>query len=815
MTLTLYIYQNPNNANKVRLQAQGSLNLPAAQGGAANNPCSAHGSIDFSGSRLCVGSAGNTLTYSAIAVANTSNFIDYQPALLLTGLSSSVVSSSAPYVFLNAWPNYPDTPTPVFHISPNYVSGTPIYSYSDFSGTFAQLGFGSTTGTLGTWQITGTNQLINVEFGPPPASGNLTFYIFENPNNSNKVRLQAQGSLKLGTPLIGPTSNACSSLGAISFLTRQVCAGTFGDTSTYEITSVNSSAFNNYLPKLNLGGVLASANDPSLLSNPSPFASLDASSNRFHISPNYVSGTPICSYSDFSGTFAQLGFGSTTGTLGTWMVYATAADGSTITNTVDIEFGYVPPCGSNVLTFYIFENPNNSNKVRLQAQGSLNLPAAQGGATANPSALYGTIDVDASIISAGTVVNTLSYGITPVANNGNFLNYNPSALILDGISASPSTAVSPHVGMYCSAAYSPVQSERFFIAPGYVSGTPICTHSDFSGTFAQLGFGTTTGTLGTWQITGTNNYITIQFGYSPPCDASPPAPPIPPTPFVPPAAPDLPSFFLPQIAATSDGCKEEARPYVTFSSARSVDHASVHDPYPLGREASFSLLLGGMIGAEYGTQTLFFSFETLQPARIGLRKANHDRPYIDQYVDLHLSGPDGLIPLGSDNFANSSLLQGGIKHPSGQVVTTADVTVDLGYAECDYWTTGYAVSDCASAVVPVTTAVDIPDPGDPLRSPFGAIMPPAVYGFTVSSSQWPQLPFCVELAVIPPVTPLVSGLISRAEPVARLALVKLEGIAWGSSAATGALAGAKRLSGIADAQAAPLATITRVSPYSE
>lgn len=182
-----------------------------------------------------------------------------------------------------------------------------------------------------------------VALAATPAEAILTFYIFENPANSNKVRLQAQGSLNLGAPDIGPTSNACSLKGSIDFDASLLCAGSFGDTVTY--TSVtpfaNTANFLNYVPSsLIVDGISASDNLPTANPNPTPYAFLDALSNRFYISPNYVSGGLISSFSDFSGTFTQLGFGNTTGTLGTWTIGT-----GPVTDSINIQFGAPPGPG--------------------------------------------------------------------------------------------------------------------------------------------------------------------------------------------------------------------------------------------------------------------------------------------------------------------------------------------------------------------------------------------------------------------------------------------------------------------------------------
>lgn len=253
----------------------------------------------------------------------------------------------------------------------------------------------------------------------------------------------------------------------------------------------------------------------------------------------------------------------------------------------------------------------------------------------------------------------------------------------------------------------------------------------------------------------------------------------------------------------SYGSSDVASP--NFNYPRYVKHASVHQPYDLGKVDAFGITLEGMIGAESGSQTLFFAFETLSPARIGLRMICGD-VYKNQYVSLNLSDESGLIPLGIDSFAKSSLLA------PQQVVTVSQVTISLGYVANGYWTKGYGFNDGASLSIPSITVGAVDDVHAPFQSPYGAIMPARKYRFTVTSSQWPQLHFCAQLAVIPPGR-LSAELASRAEPTARLALVKPTGIAESQAAPAAQLVTPRLAAGAATGEAAPTAAITRVSPY--
>lgn len=167
--LTFYIFENPANGNNVRLLAEGSLTTPSVAASPAS--CAVNGAIDFAGSSICAGTQAVDLrNYVTTPIANTNNFLNYSPAVLLTGSTSSIDSPASPFAYLDVFSNQ-------FYISNQYVSGTQISSYSDFVGNFNTLlgPTATTSGTLGTWMIgTGpldpTNTVI-VQFGAPPGPG--------------------------------------------------------------------------------------------------------------------------------------------------------------------------------------------------------------------------------------------------------------------------------------------------------------------------------------------------------------------------------------------------------------------------------------------------------------------------------------------------------------------------------------------------------------------------------------------------------------------------------------------------------------------
>lgn len=222
--------------------------------------------------------------------------------------------------------------------------------------------------------------------------------------------------------------------------------------------------------------------------------------------------------------------------------------------------------------------------------------------------------------------------------------------------------------------------------------------------------------------------------------------------------------------------------------------------------AALRATLTGVVGAESGTQTLFFSFRTFSPSRIGLLLVRGQR-YEDQYIETSLHDDNGPIPVGIDGFARSSL-----EYPL-EFERVTSISLGLGYVECGYWEDGYALNDCLSFATKQVEQDAYGDLDYKFDSPYGAIMPPGQYGFTVSNSQWPKLPYKVLLAIIPP-GELSATLECKSDPQARIGLAPLGGVVEMRSDINGVVAG--RLSvaaGVVEMTTAPTAMIERVSPY--
>jgi len=211
-----------------------------------------------------------------------------------------------------------------------------------------------------------------------------------------------------------------------------------------------------------------------------------------------------------------------------------------------------------------------------------------------------------------------------------------------------------------------------------------------------------------------------------------------------------------------------------FNRPQYVRFASIHDSRDLGQIPAEGVVLDGLVGAQSGTQTLFFRFHSPQPARIGLRRVLLN-PYTDQYIALGLRGPDGLlIPVQPDapptppgdtfrlvsDGGFSNLAEGYARN--GYWDEGGSGAPPQGHVEDGYWDDDYSVIDFGGGY----SVVDLKEGEDLILVPpvisleFGAAQevdslaiaaaeqrPPGIYTVTVSSSQWPQLPFRLQLLV--------------------------------------------------------------------
>jgi hypothetical protein len=242
----------------------------------------------------------------------------------------------------------------------------------------------------------------------------------------------------------------------------------------------------------------------------------------------------------------------------------------------------------------------------------------------------------------------------------------------------------------------------------------------------------------------------------------------------------------------------------SFNRPRYVRYASIHEPKDFGVVEFLRLDIEGDIGAQSGSQTLFFRFTTTKPARIGLRRVSLNR-YTDQYVSISLRNGNGeQIPLGIDGFANSQIID-----VTG-LELLAPEPLDVGYVDCGYWFTGYAQYDCFKLIFP--PRIFSGDPDDPFDSVSGELLPAGQYTFVVSSSQWPQVPYRIQ-AVVSPQVELAGTADIDISGFGRLALADLAGVADLEITPTGRLIEAYDLEGLSDLEIRPQATLNRQSPF--
>jgi hypothetical protein len=144
------IYESLGN---LVIQVSGSLNLPAPATG--NGICSQEGAIVPFFQSFCTGPAASNLKRYNLATGPNS----------FMGGSSIAPASSVSGETMMFW-----AANPVYAMFlPNaYVSGAPIVSGAIFNGkTLADIGLTPSSGTLGTWTLTGTGDTITLKVGQP------------------------------------------------------------------------------------------------------------------------------------------------------------------------------------------------------------------------------------------------------------------------------------------------------------------------------------------------------------------------------------------------------------------------------------------------------------------------------------------------------------------------------------------------------------------------------------------------------------------------------------------------------------------------
>ena len=184
------------------------------------------------------------------------------------------------------------------------------------------------------------------------------------------------------------------------------------------------------------------------------------------------------------------------------------------------------------------------------------------------------------------------------------------------------------------------------------------------------------------------------------------------------------------------GGSDDTRP--SFNRPQYTIHATKGDPRDLGSYSTADITVKGEIGAESGSQTLFFQFHITEQERILEIRGVQVNKYTDQYISFHLRDSSGrtlaLEPLPLDVIEDAAF---------------PPPAIQLGYVLCGYWETGYADSDCESAPAAWLSTEIIPGGPKSYYSRGEAILRNGTYGLIVSSSQWVRLPYELRIIVDP------------------------------------------------------------------
>lgn len=197
----------------------------------------------------------------------------------------------------------------------------------------------------------------------------------------------------------------------------------------------------------------------------------------------------------------------------------------------------------------------------------------------------------------------------------------------------------------------------------------------------------------------------------------------------------------------------------SFNRPQYVQYNAISKSRDFGTVDNLRAAVSGALGAQAGTQTLFFKVTLSGAADVRIVKIAGN-PREDQYISVGVIGPSGHpLPLDADGFATATDIYG--------------------------------------------TAID--ESHEPLEA--------GTYWFTVSSSQWQQIPYAALLQVIS-YKEAIGTAGGSCSLVGRLALVKLYGTADGSAPLDGLIprsSRVKKLEGAAGGSAGGTLTLVRPS----
>jgi hypothetical protein len=246
------------------------------------------------------------------------------------------------------------------------------------------------------------------------------------------------------------------------------------------------------------------------------------------------------------------------------------------------------------------------------------------------------------------------------------------------------------------------------------------------------------------------------------------------------------------------GGSDRAAP--SINAPQYVRHGSNRDPLDLGVIPDGDLFIEGELGAQLGTQTLFFRFSLAEPAKLAGRVAPTQR-YTDQYLSFVIndSAGDRLLGNGEDYQV--------VPFPFFASDSSSPVLDAQSYVANGYWQDGYAISEgfgerSAAAAVVV----------EPRLVPTGAPLPAGQYQAVLSSTQWTGLRFQLQLSGRGTVH-LGGEAQGNLSLAGRTSPARLRGEATLPLRPRGRIARPVQLGGEATVGITPSATLSRISPF--
>jgi hypothetical protein len=234
----------------------------------------------------------------------------------------------------------------------------------------------------------------------------------------------------------------------------------------------------------------------------------------------------------------------------------------------------------------------------------------------------------------------------------------------------------------------------------------------------------------------------------------------------------------------------------SFNRTQYVKHGSIHEPLDLGLLGDVDVFIDGAAGGEHGSHTIFYSFRTDQPLRVGARilppgerSATRQQPgeqwdQTNLYISVSVTDasqrrlesgdkvflPESNLPaarFGSRRielgYADSSYWKSGYSNDDdlyqevtgpinyvtnfGELAAGADfapafTTFTVFYVDSGYWEDDYTVSTASVIVEPIIEL--LPDVRAALRS---AVQPAGTFTLAVSNSQWTEIPYTLQIAL--------------------------------------------------------------------